>query len=75
MPRQAIIDQNGRDISKALANVGGVQPSNNNIEGNIVTSWSYVPHMGNILGLLWRILVSGSGRAIVMLSATGVYVW
>jgi uncharacterized iron-regulated membrane protein len=43
--------------------------------GNTVTSWIYALHMGNIFGLTWRIFVCMLGLAIVMLSATGVYIW
>lgn len=44
-------------------------------DGNTVTSWLYALHMGNVLGLPWRIFVCIIGLIIVMLSVTGIIIW
>jgi uncharacterized iron-regulated membrane protein len=43
--------------------------------GNTVSNWLYALHMGNVLGLPYRIFVSVLGIAIAVLSTTGVVVW
>jgi uncharacterized iron-regulated membrane protein len=42
--------------------------------GNTVTSWLYALHEANV-GMPYRIFVCVLGLVIVMLSATGVYIW
>jgi uncharacterized iron-regulated membrane protein len=43
--------------------------------GNTVESWLYALHMARVFGLPYRIFVCALGLLIVVLSATGVYVW
>lgn len=43
--------------------------------GNTFTTWLVELHMANVFGPAYRIFVSALGLAIVMLSATGVYIW
>lgn len=43
--------------------------------GNTVTSWLYALHEANVFGMPYRIFVCVLGLVIVMLSATGVYIW
>lgn len=43
--------------------------------GNTVESWLYALHMARVFGLPYRIFVSIVALALVMLSATGVYIW
>jgi uncharacterized iron-regulated membrane protein len=43
--------------------------------GETLTTWLVELHMANVLGPLYRIYVSALGFVIVVLSATGVYIW
>jgi uncharacterized iron-regulated membrane protein len=43
--------------------------------GETLTTWLVELHMANLFGMPYRIFVCLLGLAIVMLSATGVYVW
>lgn len=43
--------------------------------GATLTTWLVELHTANVFGMPYRIFVSCLGLAIVMLSATGVYVW
>jgi len=43
--------------------------------GNTLTNWLYALHMGNVLGLPYRIFVCVLGLAVTSLIATGVIVW
>jgi len=43
--------------------------------GNTIESWLYALHMGQVFGLPYRLLVCALGLVIVLLSATGVYIW
>jgi uncharacterized iron-regulated membrane protein len=50
------------------------QPTGQHI-GNTVESWLYALHMARVFGVPYRIFVCGLGFVIVIVSATGVYVW
>ncbi len=43
--------------------------------GNTIESWLYALHMARIFGIAYRIFVCALGLALVILSATGVYIW
>lgn len=43
--------------------------------GTTLTTWLVELHMANLFGLPYRIFVCAMGLVIVMLSATGVYIW
>ena len=43
--------------------------------GNTIENWLYALHMGLVFGMPYRLLVCVLGLIIVMLSATGVYIW
>ena len=50
------------------------QPTGEHV-GNTIESWLYALHMARIFGFPYRIFVCALGLVLVMLSATGVYIW
>ncbi|MEQ1911970.1 MAG: PepSY-associated TM helix domain-containing protein [Vicinamibacterales bacterium] len=43
--------------------------------GLTFTNWLYALHMGNVFGLVYRVLVFIAGLVLTMLAVTGVYLW